>query len=313
MSRLQDQLQSILDENLLDETRFNEVRRQIFDDGNVQTEEADLLFRIDTDITDLPEGWDEFFVGALTDFLIRQTLPVGYIDPIHASWLMERLEQDDRLSEETELELLLNILRLARDVPESLEQYALAKARDRILARTPLMVTSSDVETLKKILYACGGSDGFSISEGEARFLFDLDEVTQSSANDPEWQRLFVGAIANHLMTIGAPAPLESKTARRGDEFLMSNETISWNLSRSFKSWLEQFRTGSNGSLRSQYLDEDRLAKAQTITFDEAGWLIDQINRDGSRSDNEQALLAFLKDECPNIHESLNSLLRYAA
>lgn len=316
MTRLTELLQNALDIRMLDDSRFSEIRRQVFDDGKVSMEEADLIFKIDSEIMDLPQDWDEFFIGALTDFLIRQTLPIGYVDPIHASWLMERLEYDQNLSDETELELLLNILRLARDVPESLETYALSKVRDKIIARVTqdgLTITSGDVETIKRVLYASGGTEGFAISESEARFLFDLDEIAQNSDNDPEWQKLFVGAVANHLMTIGAPKTLDREQARRGDEFLMSNETISWNLRRSFKSWLEQFQSNTSGKIRSQFLDEDKLAKAQTITFEEAGWLIDHINRDGTLSSNEQALLAFIENECPEIHDSLKSLLRYAA
>lgn len=108
-------------ENRLTDDQFLELRRTIFQDSKVCMEEADLIFAVDTNIEELPEGWNEFFVGALTDFLIRQTLPIGYVDPIHSSWLMERIEQDDHLAPATELELLLNILRLAEDVPDSLE------------------------------------------------------------------------------------------------------------------------------------------------------------------------------------------------
>ena len=316
MSNLHELLQNALDIRMMDESRFTEIRRQVFDDGKVNTEEANLVFEIDSEIADLPEGWNEFFVGALTDFIIRQTLPVGYVDPIHASWLMERLEHDNRLSEDTELELLLNILRLAREVPESLELYTLEKIRDKIVGRAvegQLSITDKDVENLKRVLYACGGNGGYSISKAEAQFLFDLDEISQNKENAIGWKKLFVGSIANHLMTIGAPTPLDREKARRNDEFLMSTETISWNLKRSFNAWLEQFQNGDSGTIKSQFLDEERLDKAQTITFAEADWLVDHINRDGTLSDNEQALLAFIEEECPSIHESLRPLLRYAA
>ena len=174
-------LQNVLDIRMLEESRFSEIRRAVFDDGKVSTEEADLIFKIDTEIAHLPEGWNEFFIGALTDFLIRQTLPIGYVDPIHASWLMERIEHDDHISEETELELLLNVLRLARDVPETLEIYALDKVRNKIIGRATqgsLTITSDDVELLRRILYACGGNGGFAISKVEARFLFELSECS---------------------------------------------------------------------------------------------------------------------------------------
>lgn len=316
MSSVQRILENALTIRMLDETRFVDLRRQIFDDGRISYDEADLIFAIDNQIENKPEGWEEFFVSALTDFLIRQELPVGYVEPIQASWLMERIEADEHLSEDTELTLLLNILRLAKDVPENLELYTLNKIRNKIIARavdSNFCITAKDVEELKKVLYACGGHGGFSISELEARFLFDLDELSQSAENDPEWQKLFVGAVANHLMTMGAPVPSSLGEARRSDEFLMSNETISWNLFRAFRAWSAQFKARDTGTIRSQFLDEERIRRAEAINAAEAKWLIDHINRDGSISVNERALLAFIEQECPEIHHSLQPLLRYAA
>lgn len=316
MSSVRRILENALTIHMLDETKFVELRRQVFDDGRVAYDEADLIFAVDNQIDDKPEGWEEFFVGALTDFLIRQELPVGYVTPIQASWLMERIEADEKLGEETELTLLLNVLRLAKDVPENLELYTLNKIRNKIITRAvegDFCITSKDIKELKQVLYACGGHGGFSISELEARFLFDLDELSQSADNDPEWQKLFVGAIANHVMTMGTPVTASIEDARRSDEFLMSNETISWNLIRSFQAWTSQIKEMDTGTVRSQFLDEDRMRQAEAIDAAEAKWLIDHINRDGTISVNEQALLAFIERECPEIHQSLHPLLRYAA
>ena len=316
MSRVREILQNALTIRMLDETRFIELRRQIFDDGRITSDEADLLFAIDNEIDNLPEDWDEFFVGALTDFLIRQEIPVGYVTPIQASWLMERIEADEKLSAATELELLLNVLRLSKDVPENLELYTLGKIRGKIVSRAiegDFSITEQDVKEIKRVMYASAGNGGYSVSEIEARFLFDLDELSQNANNHAEWQKLFVGAIANHLMTMGAPAVTPLETARRNDEFLLSTETISWNLRKSFRNWMAQRDAGDTGTVRSQFLDEDRIRRAEAINVAEATWLISHINRDGTISPNEQALLGFIREECPEIHESLNPLLRYAA
>jgi len=316
MTNIHDQLQNALDIRMLDETRFSELRRAIFDDGKITTQEADMIFAIDTQIENLPANWDEFFVGAITDFLIRQTLPVGYVDPIHATWLMERIEHDDHLSEKTELELVLNVLRLAKNVPESLELYALGKVRDKIISRAAtgvMAISEEDVDLIKRVLYASGGSGGYSICEHEARFLFDLDEISQNQTNHPSWQKLFVGAIANHVMTVGAPKMADAGDYRQAQEFLHSTATLTWNLKKSYSVWMEQYRDGNKGTVRSIFLDEDRLREAEKIDVAEATWLIEHINRDGVISTNEKALLKFFKDECPEIHESLDTLLRYAA
>lgn len=309
MSLLNELLRGALDQNQLDDQRFASLRRQVFNDGHISIEEADLIFMADSQIEAKPDGWNEFFIGALTDFLIRQMPPVGYVDPIYATWLMERIEQDKRLSKETELELILNVLRLAKDVPENLEIYALEKVKERIIGRAvngTLAITENDVSNLRSIFYASSGSGGFSVSESEARFLFDLDEVSQNQNNHEGWQRLFVGAIANHLMAMSAPQPVRTEDYRNAQEYLTSTKTFGWDLRKSFQAWRAEEQV-------SVFLDADAIKRAESINIAEAKWLIDHLNRDGQISHNERELLSFIKAECGNIHEMLQPLLRQVA
>jgi len=319
MASVKDILTSTLADNALDADEFLRLRRQIFQDGHISMEEANMVFKVDTESKELPEGWDDFFVGAITDFLIRQTLPVGYVDPIHATWLIERIEHDDRMSESTEMELILNVIRLAKDVPRNLELYALNKIRDKIISRSAagdLTVTADDVVLLKRVLYASGGSGGFSICKEEARFLFDLDEICQSADNAPEWQKLFVGAVANHVMTMGAPKMASREDYKRAQEYLHSNQGIKWSISNiktTFKEWLSNIASNEDNTPTSIFSNDALIREAEAIDAQEAAWLIEHLNRDGTISPNERELLKFFKDECPNIHESLKPLLRQAA
>jgi hypothetical protein len=52
---------------------------------------------------------------------------------------------------------------------------------------------------------------------------------------------------------------------------------------------------------------------SQTGSEPEAGWLAERIGRDGRLHQNEKALLRFLKQESPRLHESLQPLLDRAA
>lgn len=310
MADFENLMRSALGEKMLDQERFSKLRQQIFNDEHVSITEADLVFSIDTQIQDKPEGWNDFFVNVITDFLIRQTLPVGYVDPIHATWLMERIDRDMNMSEETEQVLLLNVLRLAEDCPENLERYALNKVRDKIVIRATrdgLTITDDDVALMRKVLYASAGHGGFGISKTEAQFLFDLDEISQGQDNDPAWQKLFVGAIANHLLTRGAPIPTDPDEYRAAQEYLLSNRTIRWNIMDSFKAWRAEEEKSSF------LMDHEAMKMAETIDLAEAKWLLDHLNRDGHISENEIALLKFIKNECPNIHEMLEPFMRQVA
>jgi len=341
-------LSTILADNRLGKAEFTKLRRQIFEDGHIGIEEADMIFEVDTKATDLPEGWNEFFINAITDFLIRQTLPVGYVSPIHATWLMERIEQDEQMTEETEQELLLSVLRLAEDCPANLEVYALDKIRSKIVNRAvagrlcltegdvsmikkvmyasnvkdevddqiSLSVSEDDVNLIKRVVYATGGHGGFGITKEEAAFLFELDETTQDVECHESWQKLFVGAIANHLMTMGAPKPVDRDDYKRAQEFLQSDTTIKWGEMRKVR--LNNIKTTIWDKLlwkpeQSQFNDQDRMNQAERIDLTEAKWLIDHLNRDGQISENEKALLRFIKEECPHVHVSLEPLLKKVA
>ena len=312
MASVNDILTQALADKVIDPAEFSQLRRKIFDDGHVSLQEADMIFLFDMQAESLPEGWADFFVGAITDFLIRQTLPTGYVDSIHSAWLMERIEYDDQINEDTEMELLLNILRLAVDVPRDLEVYALNKVRDKIISRGlngQLSIQAQDVDLLKRVLYASSGSGGFSICREEAQFLFELDEICQHAENAPEWQKLFVGATANHLMTMGAPKLLDRQTMKELQEKPLK---MDWSLSgikSSFFAWESEYKNKE----QSFFLNETAMQEAEAITALEADWLVKHLNRDGVLSLNERALLKFIKEECTNVHEILAPLLRHAA
>lgn len=317
MASVNDILTQALADKVIDSAEFSQLRRKIFEDGRVSIQEADMIFRLDMEAEVLPEGWADFFVGALTDFLIRQTLPTGYVDTIHSAWLIERIEYDNKLNEDTEMQLLLNVLRLAVDVPRELEVYALDKVRDKILARGlegNLSVQAEDVALMKRVLYASAGSGGFSICREEAQFLFQLDEICQNCENAPEWEKLFVGAIANHVMTMGAPKMVDRETMKeiQEREFQEKPLKLDWSLSgirKSFLAWESDY----NNKEQSFFLDEAGMKEAEAITAVEADWLVEHINRDGALSSNERALLKFIKEECTDVHEILAPLLSRAA
>jgi len=182
-------------------------------------------------------------------------------------------------------------------------------------ASNVLTVSEGDVALLKKVVYASGGNGGFGISKSEAAFLFELDESTKGAGNHDSWQKLFVGAIANHLMTMGAPEPVDREAYKRAQEYLMTDGGIQWEkMELEWKNLPGQlFGFLTEKPRKSQFTDHNRMNEAEKIDMSEAQWLIDHLNRDGEISVNEKALLTFIKNECPDIHEALHPLLKYAA
>lgn len=310
-------LNMVLEQKTLDQTMISKLRRQVYADGHVTTDEADKLFLINTSIEDISADWNAFFVGSMTDFLIRQTPPMGYIDESNAAWLMQRIDHDGVIELETEFELLMNVLHLADKVPERLELYALRQVKSCVLDGQGYLASGRElirgqvgeyeVELLRRILYACGGDGGIGISKSEAELLFEIDEATQNTSNHKDWQDFFVKAIANHLMTMGAPNVPSIEEAHQRESWLKSGKGLEFNLVKSFQAWRNQHQVPV-----SHWLNKGGIQTAEKVDAIEAAWLIERLNRDGVLSSNERALLTYLKAESPNIHDSLTTLIHAA-
>ncbi|NNC38179.1 MAG: hypothetical protein EX271_00480 [Acidimicrobiales bacterium] len=308
------------------------LRRAIGDDFNIDVHEADLLFTLN-DLPVKPESWNAYFIQVITTFLIHQTPPAGYVSEINASWLRARIEKEGVVETETELKLLMNVLKLAKNVTPELEMFALDQVKLAVAhgsgylgqGRTlkPGIIGEAEVDVLRAILYASGGLGGIGIRTAEAALLFDLNDRFQSEENHTSWQKLFVRGIANHLMMVAAyQVPSMEETLRREVwlEDLDSIPKATWkgalqNLGRNMTpgKFMENFKLlKSTEDQTFSHMHQGNVLAAEKITDGEANWLIERLNRDGKLDANERALLAFLAEECPDIHESLKPMIKAA-
>ncbi len=310
---LQNLLSNIIRTGTFNNTDVLELRRAVFDDGHISMQEADMLFQVNN-LFNKPDTWFDLFLEGVTHFLVRQTMPHGYINQANAAWLMARIDHDGVVETHTELELLMYVMKIANNVTDELESYALAQvkiavlegrgflARDRQLQ--PGVIGEAEVDVLRRVLYACSSEGGAGISRAEAEALFDINDAVIDADNADSWQRLFVSGIANHLMMLAAWDEPDMQEALRRERWL--GDKSSGFVVPSFK--------GFGGALKSLFSEPKHeyshtnstgIADAARITENEAYWLIERLNRDGRLDANEKALLRFLKEESPEIHESL--------
>ena len=64
------------------------------DDITVTPAEAEALIALDEAVVEPGPEWRAFFVEALTDFVVRQQQPSGYIDEAKAKWLLDHVARD---------------------------------------------------------------------------------------------------------------------------------------------------------------------------------------------------------------------------
>jgi hypothetical protein len=304
------------------------LRREVFADGVVTPGEAEALFALDQTARDKCAEWAPFFVEAVTDYIVHQEKPEGYVSQENADWLVNAVSRDGMVDSRIELELLVHVLEEAKSSPGQLSAYALEQVAHAVIeGKGPLMhggslvpghIAKAEVDLLRRILYAYGGDGNIAISKAEAEVLFRINDRTATADNDPSWNDLFVKAIANYVMCATGYEPPTREAALRHESFLdEAAPTLGGFFSRmvsgGFAAILEAYH--SPGDIEAEWEARNRAAealarRAETIDASEAEWLVERVGG-GQRPlrDNERALLTLIKRAWPEIHPALKPLL----
>jgi len=306
------------------------IQRGYYRDGIVAESEADALFALEQSCHVQPPEWGPLFSMAVTDYLVHQMQPQGYITVENATWLTERISVDGKIQTLNEFNLLVKVLEEARWAPAALATLALAQVRDAIVEGTgplrlgprrpaPGIANADDVAALRRILYANAGEGNIAITRAEAEVLLDIGDAVDENLSDPSWADLFTKAIANHLMAgSGYVAPSRQEVLRQ-DAWLTAEPDLGGFLGEMIHSglggiWASYHAPGAE-DLAMAKVEEQRRAILlnEEITAPEAGWLAERIGRDGRVSEAERALLGFIKANSPRIDPALTPLLAMVA
>jgi hypothetical protein len=313
-----------------------QLRGQVFPDGIVSTAEAKAVFRLDQSCKIKDPDWTRFYVDVLTDYFVWQSNPRGYVSEEQAAQLIEEINRDGHVDATSELELLINIVHWCTHCPESLALLALEAIKESILSpgtacygsnRPPAIITPSDVELIRKVIYAPGSPGGFTVTRGEAELLTTLDRATDAEDNVATWPDLFAKAVANALMfPRGAPIVPDAQEALRRERWLEERRGIGELLLGVGKALFkgdvpireaarEVDVTGANRARAASEEDDaifhDAMAR-EAIDREEAHWLIGKIGGAGGLTKGAVQLLRFIKNNSPSIDPALEPLFHKA-
>lgn len=303
------------------------LRRDVFADGVVNRAEAEALFAIDLSVQEKSAEWTEFFVEAVTDYLVLSEAPEGHISNDNANWLIRAISHDGVVDNVTEFEVLMRCMEKANSMPAALSGFALRQVQDVVVkGEGPLaggrtaakgVVTANDVKLLRRVLYSYSRDGGLGISRPEAEVLFDINDQTAEAQNDPAWTDLFSKAIAFSLMASVSHVANNRDEALRREQWLDDTSVgVSDFMAGTFSGGLKSYfnRMMSDTSVEAAYRARNEAfeaanAESEVIDAVEAKWLVERIGRDGVLHANELALIEFLKKESPDVHPSLKPLL----
>jgi hypothetical protein len=320
------------------------MRGAFNESGVISTSEAEALVSLNSACRVTDAAWPKFFIEALTDYIVHQAEPDGYIVADKAEWLIGRISRNGRVETNTELELLLNVLEVARWSPPSLSAFALAQVRDAVRTGVGVtragqmlgkgMIGQSEIDLLRRILFAFAGDGNIAVTRAEAEVLIEINKVLAPGRSSPAWTELFVKAVgASVLASLGHHLPpreemlrievwakdadargagaLLADSANTGDEGVSASERIGKFLGRMVAGgatgvW-STFRMQSSEERALSRLERQRLeiVTNEPIQDAECQWLIERLGTDGKLDANEIELLAYLQNESPLPHPEL--------
>lgn len=268
------------------------VRRCVWPDGAVSAEEAEALFALNRSAGDRAREWDDFFAEAMTDYVVNQTAPRGYVDEARAAWLIGQIDRDGAPIDAAGVALVVKIVETALHCPQSLKSWALGRIEAAVLSGG--VIDEAEVGLLRRLVFAAGGEGALAVGADEAELLWRLKNATLGADNAPGWKTLFVQAVGNHLMAYSSYRPLEPDEAARLDAFVADHRA----------NVLGFFARMARSNPRAAFVrgappvDHDAaVAAANEVTPAEAQWLKAHVEADGLRDPLEEALLAFVAEE----------------
>ena len=303
------------------------LRRNVYQDGMSSRGEVENLFALDGACQEKSPEWAQFLIEATCDYIVHQEKPEGYLSEDNSAWLCRLIVRDGRIDRATELELMVRVLEKAKSAPASFADFVLAQTQSAIsdprgalaaqdgngMAR----ITGQAAALVRRVLYAMGGHSNVAITKAEAEMMFNLNDRTSASGNDPAWNQLFVQAIANFMMAASGYQVQSREKALAQEAFLNAPAASGFGgfLSRMISGSLSDRKGWNEGnSIEDRFAErntafEASVSDAERVTQAEASWLATRINGDGHMGANERALVDFLKAESPSLHPEFQKLL----
>ncbi|MEY4238206.1 MAG: hypothetical protein RL339_807 [Pseudomonadota bacterium] len=277
-------------------------------DGRMDPDEAESLFSANDALVEPDRAWCDFFVEALSNFIVHTVEPDGYVDQEMADELVFRIDRDGRVDSLAELELLVRVLEISTNIPVSLRAYALQQIEAAIEhGEGPTRhgelagggINTTEVALLRRMIFAPGSEGPASVRQAEAELLFRLKDAALYEPNAPEWQKLFVQGVGNYLLGFAGGEPLSAERTAELEAFMTTEGAgIGGFLSRMLTSDVEDAFGSLLGGSEAETTDWEAEAEAAAqLEPHEADWLRDQLDADEELDDYEKALIAFIDAE----------------
>lgn len=286
-----------------------QLRQSGWADGRISREEAEAVFAAQHAIDDPSTEWSDFFVEALSNYVLNGTEPRGYASEDEAHWLIEQVEKDGKVCSMTEFELLGQVIEKGQNVPETLKSYVLDVLEREVLTGTgptrcggelaDTHVTEAEARIMRRVLFGSASDRPGAVSQREAEMLFRIKNATLEDANAPEFERLFVQGVGNYLMGFASTsAHLDRERMLELQAFVADTKPqIGRFMGRMAKAAPNAFGVVFGKKPPAGPSRAEQVAQAEEITAYESDWLQAQMAANGQTDRYDEKLMAFIAEE----------------
>ena len=123
MKTLEELKKDLLADGVIDAAEVKELEAVLYEDGVIDKEEADFLFELNNAVSgkaNAPE-WKDFFVKAISSFVLEDETSPGEIDEDEAKYLYDLIKGDGQI-DDIEKALLENIKAKSKNFPSLLAE-----------------------------------------------------------------------------------------------------------------------------------------------------------------------------------------------
>lgn len=118
MKTLEELKKELLADGIIDAAEVKELEEVLYEDGVIDKNEADFLFELNNAVSgkaNAPE-WKDFFVKAITSFVLDDNQSNGEVDEDEAKYLYDQIKGDGQI-DDIEKALLENIKAKSKNFP----------------------------------------------------------------------------------------------------------------------------------------------------------------------------------------------------
>lgn len=109
------------------------LRRQGWGDGIITRGEAEAIFAVNNSLKQRSNEWCDFFVEAISEFVLNAAPPRLQCNDEEAQWLIDQIDHDGVTESVVELETMVCIIERAENTPARLEDYVLGQVVREVL------------------------------------------------------------------------------------------------------------------------------------------------------------------------------------